>query len=277
MKTALLIFTTAAAPGLLLAADTIDASARFAHGANTGWINFEGDATNGAVIGEYVASGFVYSANCGWIHLGDGTPADGIRYQNNSATDCGVNLVNYACPAPGVHTADLRGFAYGANIGWINFENTGNPRVDLGTGKLRGYAWSANTGWMNLGELNANVNVVTTTIRPGADSDGDDIADAYEYTHAGPGDLIRLIAYSDADGDGFSDTFKYQADTDPFDALDRLQVTSITRGGTATEYDITFTSKLSRVYQMETSETLLDMSWSDTGGPIKPGAPTGCN
>ena len=59
--------------------------------ANTGWINCAADATNGAVIGRYVCSGFFYSANCGWIGLGSGAPTNGIRYSNNSAQDFGVN------------------------------------------------------------------------------------------------------------------------------------------------------------------------------------------
>ncbi|HEU5395643.1 MAG TPA: hypothetical protein VFV81_00650, partial [Verrucomicrobiae bacterium] len=79
-----------AAP-LLRAATTIDPTNEFAYGANIGWINWVGDTNHGAVIGEYVCSGNIYSANVGWISLGSGTPADGIYYQNNSATDWGVN------------------------------------------------------------------------------------------------------------------------------------------------------------------------------------------
>jgi hypothetical protein len=41
-------------------------------------------------------------------------------------------------------------FAYGANLGWINFENAGAPRVDLSTGRMAGFAWSANCGWSSL-------------------------------------------------------------------------------------------------------------------------------
>ena len=52
----------------------------------------------------------------GWIHLGDGTPANGIRYQNNSASDYGVNHDGLG---------NLSGLAYGANIGWINARGDG--------------------------------------------------------------------------------------------------------------------------------------------------------
>src|SRR5690242_7946637 len=92
--------------------------------ANIGWLNWNG--ASGAEIGEYVCSGFVYSPNVGWISLGSGQPANGIRYQNNSATDYGVN-----CDTAG----NLRGYAYGANIGWIAFEDKGAPHIDSSSGR----------------------------------------------------------------------------------------------------------------------------------------------
>ncbi len=39
-------------------------------------------------------------------------------------------------------------YAWGANIGWINFESIGNPRVSLFTGTFSGYAYPANCGWI---------------------------------------------------------------------------------------------------------------------------------
>jgi hypothetical protein len=42
---------------------------------------------NGAVIGDYVCSGYIYAANVGWINLGSGSPTNGIRYQNFSAAE----------------------------------------------------------------------------------------------------------------------------------------------------------------------------------------------
>lgn len=123
----------------------------YSWGPNIGWINWAGDVTNGATFAN-VASGYIWSGNVGWIHLGDGTPANGIQYSNTSATDYGVNIDR---------TSDatyqlLSGFAYGANIGWINFNVvnwTGianRPRIQRSTGRLLGYAWSANVGWLPL-------------------------------------------------------------------------------------------------------------------------------
>ncbi len=34
--------------------------------------------------------------------------------------------------------------AYGANIGWIDFEGCGDPRINLTTGRLGGFAWGSN-------------------------------------------------------------------------------------------------------------------------------------
>src|SRR5882757_3837098 len=91
MKTFLTLLWLAAALAVGEAATTINTVNKFAYGANLGWMDWRGDTNNGAVIGEYVCSGYVWSANVGWIHLGSGAPANGIRYQNNSATDYGVN------------------------------------------------------------------------------------------------------------------------------------------------------------------------------------------
>ena len=77
--------------------------------------------------------GFIYGENVGWINLGSYNPANHIQYQNNSATDFGVNFTKVT---PTI--ANLRGFAYGANIGWINFESLGNARVSLFTGTFSG-------------------------------------------------------------------------------------------------------------------------------------------
>ena len=126
-------------------ASTIDPFNQYAFGANIGWLDWSGGSgqtATGAVIGEYVCSGYIYSANIGWINLGSGLPANRIQYQNNSATDFGVNQDGLG---------NLSGYAYGANIGWITFEQTyGQPKVNLITGKLSGYVWSANCGWISL-------------------------------------------------------------------------------------------------------------------------------
>jgi hypothetical protein len=154
MKTNILL-TALAAAGCVLqsslvasAATTVDAVNNDAYGANIGWIDWRGDTANGAVVGLTVLSGNIYSANCGWINLGDGSPVNGLSYLNNSATDFGVNR-----DAQG----NLRGYAYGANIGWISFTTNGAPKMDLFTGNFSGYAYSANCGWISLSNASAYV------------------------------------------------------------------------------------------------------------------------
>src|SRR5207248_9525037 len=94
-------------------ASTINSINRYAYGANIGWMDWRGDTNNGAVIGEYVCSGYLYAANVGWINLGGGAPTNGIQYRNLSANDFGVNQDGLG---------NLRVYAYGANIRRINFE-----------------------------------------------------------------------------------------------------------------------------------------------------------
>jgi hypothetical protein len=137
MKSTVVRFALASLAAIAFAATTINSPNQFAWGGNFGWINWR-DANRGAegaVIGEFVCSGWLWAPNVGWIHLGDGTPANGIRYSNSNGADFGVNHDG---------TGGLRGLAYGANVGWIRFEARGDPRFDGTTGQMSGHAWSAN-------------------------------------------------------------------------------------------------------------------------------------
>ncbi len=206
------------------------------------------------MVSEYVASGYIYSANCGWINLGDGIPGNHPTvptlpyYSNTSATDFGVNVQS----AGTVLKANLRGYAYGANIGWINFESQGNPQVDLGTGAFSGYAYSANCGWINLGPFSASV--VTTSITPETDSDGDGIADGFELYYVG--NLTTMNATTDYDKDGILDAAEYLADTDPLNRTLGLKITAFGANGSGTLATITWTSQLTRKYRIEKNDNL---------------------
>ncbi len=240
------------------ASTTINSTNNYAYGANIGWVDWRGDTNSGAVIGEYVCSGYIYSANVGWIHLGGNAPANGIQYQNNSAADYGVNHDGLG---------NLRGYAYGANIGWINFGTNGAPKVDLKTGKLSGYAYSANCGWISLS--NSLALVQTDSVRAGADTDGDGMADAWERQRFG--NLTTASASSDTDHDGQSDLQEYLADTNPNDATDNLRITaqSFSPGGTAAM--LTWKSTPTRCYFIQRSLDLTSSPWLDSGlGIIAP-------
>ena len=240
-------------------ASTIDPLNKYAHGANVGWIDARADGTNGAVIGQAYCSGHLWSANVGWIGLGNG-PTNGFHYSNASSNDWGVNHDG---------AGNLRGYAYGANIGWIAFETNGNPRLDLLTGALSGHAWGANVGWISLS--NAQAFVQTDTLDPGPDSDGDGIPDPWELDLAG-----NLTDYGphpdDDDGDGVPDVEEYRADTHPGQDASNLQVTEFAKSGTTGQ--VTWTVSPKRLYRLEHSPTATNGApWVDSGlGVIPPGA-----
>ncbi len=238
-------------------ASTIDPSNASAYGGNIGWCNWL-PGSGGAVIGDYVCSGAVYIGNCGWVSLGNGAPADGLRYANTSATDFGVNHDGMG---------NLRGLAYAANLGWISFETNGAPRVNLLTGVLSGYIYSANCGWLSLSNTIAHVR--TLKLDPGADSDEDGMADAWEIQRFGSSRLAD--AKSDTDGDGTLDWQEYLADTDPRNPAERLMITDYTPGIAGAPASLTWTSRPTRLYRIQQTDDLLSDVWPDSGlGLISP-------
>ena len=238
-----------------LAETTVDAAHPHAYGANVGWVNARGDVASGAVIGYTYCTGYLWSANCGWIALGNG-PANGWQYSNSTASDWGVN-----------HDGQgrLAGHAYGANIGWITFEQTyGQPRIDLRTGALSGYAWGSNIGWIGLSNAQA---YVQSSLAPAPDSDGDALPDDYEYRHAG--NLTRLDGRNgaDGDGDGVSDLEEAGADTDPFNDADYLTILSLAIAGQ--DNTLQWTARPTRFYRLQALSALSAGGvWEDAGGGL---------
>jgi hypothetical protein len=240
------------------ATTTIDFVNRYAYGANFGWMDWYADGADGAVIGQYVCSGYIYSANVGWINLGSGSPADGIQYQNNSAADFGVNLDGLG---------NLSGYAYGANIGWINFENTGAPKINMITGKMSGYVWSANCGWISLS--NAVAYVQTDTISPGALAP-DGLPIAWLLTYFG---TTNENANADPTGKGMTIAQDYLAGTDPTNADSIFLITaeSFSSGGTSAM--LTWNSVPMRYYTIQKTPGLSSPDWVDSGlGLVSPSA-----
>jgi hypothetical protein len=254
--------------GTASGATTINAVNRFAYGANIGWIDWRGDAANGAVIGAFVCSGRIYSANVGWIDLGDGSPDNGVRYQNNSGTDFGVNH-------DGV--GNLTGFAYSANTGWLMFTNNATsgvsydgPKVDLLSGRLSGFVWSANCGWISLN--NEFAFVQTDTIDCGPDLDGDGIPDMWELQFAA--NLAILTGAGDDDGDGFTNVEEFGADTNPFDANSNLHLTSVAKVLPASPTTLRWSSSPTRQYEVLGTPSLdSPITWTDVGFGLIPADP----
>ena len=258
MKTLLISLLLAGAISSSLAVTSINLTNNFTFGANVGWMDWRGNTTSGAIIGEYFCSGYIYAANLGWIRLGTGAPTNGVQYQNLAATDYGVNLDGLG---------NLRGYAYGANIGWINFETIGDPKVDLATGNLSGYAYSANCGWISLS--NEFVFVQTDTIPGGPDSDADGMADAWERLNFGN---LSAMGGADADGDGASNGQEYLAGTNPNSAMDVLRITGCAFAPGGTNSTVQWNSVPSRNYRLLKSNSATAVSWPDSGlGLIPPG------
>jgi hypothetical protein len=261
MKNACIVFILLSIPLRGKSATTINSTNNFAYSANLGWLNWRGDVANGAVIGEYVCSGSIYVADVGWISLGSGSPTNGIYYQNFSSNDFGVNQDGLG---------NLRGYAYGANIGWINFENTGAPKVDLRTGNLTGYVWSANCGWISLS--NAVAYVQTDTIAPGA-MDTNSLPIAWELLNFGH---TGVDPNADPDGDGMSNLQEYLAGTNPNDSNSDLEITGFSAKPGGTQTTVTWESVLMRNYYIQKRLTLQNSApWVDSGlGLISPDSST---
>jgi hypothetical protein len=248
------------------AVTTIDLANRYTYAGNFGWIDWVADTNNGAVIDEYVCAGYLYSANVGWINLGDGSPANQIQYQNNSANDFGVNRDGLG---------NLTGFAWGANIGWINFEQTyGKPKINLLTGQFSGYAWSANCGWISLSNTVARVQ--TDTIRQGPLAP-DGLPIAWLLQNFG---TTNINANADPTGKGNTIGQDFLAGTDPnnMDSVFRITAESFSSvfdgvGGNQISGSLTWNSVPSRFYYIRQTPGLRAPDWADSGlGLVSPSA-----
>jgi hypothetical protein len=238
------------------AATTINSVNKFAYAANLGWVDGRGDTANGAVIGDYVCSGSLYAPNVGWINLGSGSPTNGIRYQNLAGSDFGVNHDGLG---------NLRGYAWGANIGWISFESSGAPTVSLRTGNLSGYVYSANCGWISLS--NAFAHMQNDSFDPGALAP-DGLPIAWLLSNFG---TTNVNANADPDHDGVPNLQEYLAGTNPNDATDRLTITTYSTSPGGTLATVTWKSAPTRCYFVEQTLDLSSPSWFDSGlGVIAP-------
>lgn len=254
---ALALSTISSQLSAAFAATTIDAAHKYAYGADIGWLNWVADTNHGAVVGEYVCSGYIYAANVGWITLGNGSPANQIQYQNNSAGDFGVNHDG---------AGHLTGYAYGANIGWINFEQTyGKPKVDLLTGKLSGYIYSANCGWISLS--NATAFVRTDAIRQ-APLAPNGLPIPWLLSYFG---TTNVNASSDPTGKGMTVAQDYVAGTNPNDINSVLRITAAHFASGGTNVTLTWNSVPTRLYYIQKNLDLGLPQWTDSGlGSLSP-------
>ncbi len=136
---ALLLLLLAA--GVALAAGNIDTDNKWAWGSNVGWLNFN-DTNGGVTVYADHLEGDVWAENVGWIRLGSYDGGGAHTYANDAANTYGVNYNNT--------TGVLSGYAWGTNVGWINFKPThGGVTINTSSGDFSGYAWGENVGWIN--------------------------------------------------------------------------------------------------------------------------------
>ena len=243
----------------LHAGTSIDPVNRYAYGGNIGWVDWVANTNNGAVLGDYVCSGYIYSGNVGWINLGSGSPADGIYYQNLSANDFGVNQDGLG---------NLSGYAWGANIGWITFEQTyGKPKINLLTGSLSGYVWSANCGWISLS--NSEAYVQTDYLYPGPLAP-DELPIPWLLQNFG---TTNVNANSDPTGKGMTVGQDYVAGTNPNNVNSVLRITAESFNSQGTVNSLTWDSEPTRLYYILGNTNLLTPTWQDSNlGLILPSA-----
>jgi hypothetical protein len=253
MKTKNLLFIILAILGTsvaLHATTTIDLVNRYAYGANIGWMDWVADTNDGAVIGDYVCSGFIYSGNVGWINLGTGSPTNGIYYQNVATNDFGVNNDGLG---------NLTGYAWGANIGWITFEQTyGKPKVNLLTGALSGYVWSANCGWISLN--NAQAYVQTDTLFPGPLAPNG-LPIPWLLTYFG---TTNVNANADPTGKGMTIGQDYVAGTNPNNVSSVLKIIAESFALDGKSANLTWDSVPTRLYYILENTNVGTATWKDS-------------
>ncbi len=108
---------------------TIDSVEKYAWGDYIGWVNFGCNNCN-VVVGDSIITGYVWSANYGWINL---NPTEG-------------GVMNDG-------TGNLSGYAWGENIGWINFDDVSVNS----SGEFLGYATTSNFGSISFNCINGDI------------------------------------------------------------------------------------------------------------------------
>lgn len=242
-----LLLAVCALPLGAAAGTTIDHLNAYAYGQNIGWLNGYADGTNGAVMGQWYCTGYLYSPNFGWICLGNG-PTNGYAYSNASTNDWGVNTLG---------GGKLAGMAYGANVGWVTFEQIyGQPQISLLTGTMSGCAYGANCGWIVLS--NATALLQTVSLSAGTvQTNGLPVAWQLKYFGT-----TNVNANADLYGKGLSNYQQYLAGLDPTQASDTLRITQCLPGLDRTVSQISWLSHPNRVYQIEERTNLVTGTWT---------------
>jgi hypothetical protein len=97
-------------------------------------------------------------------------------------------------------------YAWGENIGWVNFEPSQGPGVSVSEARLTGFAWAENIGWVN---LSCRTNDTCGTVEFGVANDGTGNLSGFawgenvgwiNFNPVVPGDSTRYGVTIDANG-----------------------------------------------------------------------------
>ncbi len=147
-------------------------------------------------------------------------------------------------------------YAWGENVGWINFEQThGQPAINPANGEFSGHAWGANIGWMSLRGISPEYGVRTL---------------AFDKQPKGTPNWWLAKHGVDEDHDAGDDVpawRKFVMDVNPTGSYNYLRIVSISSDDSET--DVAFTPSSSRrYYTLTRRDDLTAGGWSNVVGQI---------
>ena len=161
---------------------------------------------------------------------------------------------------------NLSGYAWGANIGWITFEQTyGKPKINLLTGQFERL------------HLERQLRLDFLEQRRGLCADGHHLARRARFRRpalclaAANFGTTNVDANADPTGKGMTIGQDYLAGTDPNNVNSILQITAESFSSGGTSASITWNSVLTRYYYIQKTPSLSSPVWTDSGlGLISP-------
>ena len=123
------------------------------------------------------------------------------------------------------------------------------------TFRIYGQNGSGSSGTWRLD--NVVLDGIVNTLSGGNDDDADGIPNDWEMFYTGS--PTGVVAAADVDGDGFTGSDEYIADTHPTNGTSYIYIESIVEN---TGNEVSFTSSTNRIYALEISTNLLGSTWS---------------
>jgi len=170
--------------------------------------------------------------------------AGGGPYANTTGSNWGVNLAA---------NGKLTGYAWGENIGWINFGHAQcDAAISPASGEFSGHAWGENIGWLTFKGTAPGYGVRTLAFDTQPQGTPNWWLDHHGVTEA-----------YDA-GDGVPAWRKYVMDIDPTVAGNYLRITAVSNAPAAR---VAFApASTRRYYTLQTRQDLAAGGWSNVVG-----------